>query len=168
MSRVALSLCALALAFLPACSFHSVARDWNGRVGPQGEPLYFSSVTKVGMNLFIIIPLFGNVQIDGMVDELTSEIGELGGDHVTIVQGATENYWYGFSPLTWIFTPIISDLSATYRPTPSALKRDMEAGQVTPPPARDPEAEAAAEGDTSSETADHEADETDETVGEMP
>ena len=25
-----------------------------------------------GMNLFIIIPLFGNVQIDGMIDELTS------------------------------------------------------------------------------------------------
>lgn len=132
MKRLLPVLVLTALALLPGCAFHDLARNWNGRVGPEGEPLYFASVTKVGMNLFIIIPLFGNVQIDGMIDELTSQISDAGGDNVTVVQGSTENYWYGFSPLTWIFTPILSELSATYRPSPKVYAEDVSKGELTP------------------------------------
>lgn len=119
MTRMALPCLLLLASWLPGCAFHGLAKDWNGRVGPTGEPLYFASVTKIGVKLFVVIPLFGNIEIDGMVDELTDYIQDVGGDNVTIVQGSTENYWYGFSPLTWIFTPVISELSATYRPHPS-------------------------------------------------
>lgn len=111
---------------LPACAFHSEARQWNGRVDPDGHALYFASTTKVGMRLLVIIPFLGDLGIEGMVDELTAYVAAQGGDGMNIVQGDTESYWYGFPPVTWIFTPVISTLAATYRPTPEQLAADLE------------------------------------------
>ena len=39
---------------------------------------------------------------------------EQGGDNVRVFQAATENYWYGFPPFTWIVTPVISTVAADY------------------------------------------------------
>jgi hypothetical protein len=125
--RLALFAVLLAASLLsPGCAFHSEARQWNGRVDPDGHSLYFASTTKVGMKLFVIIPLLGDLGIDGMVDELTAYVADQGGDGMSIVQGGSENYWYGFPPLTWIFTPVVSTLAATYRPTPEQLAADLE------------------------------------------
>ncbi len=60
--------------------------------------------------------MIGNNSIDGMVDELTSKIAEAKGNNVRIVQGSNENYWYGFPPLTWILTPVLTTVSAEYIP----------------------------------------------------
>ncbi|MBK8976905.1 MAG: hypothetical protein IPM29_13380 [Planctomycetes bacterium] len=118
MRKTALSAClaVLALAF-GGCTFHSKATIWHERVGPDGERVYFTSMTKVGFNLLIIVPFIGQTDIETMVDELTAEIAELDGNHIRIVQGDTENYWYGWSPLTWIVTPVVSSLTAEYRPS---------------------------------------------------
>jgi uncharacterized lipoprotein YbaY len=80
----------------------------------------------VGANLLIIIPFLGHLEIPGMVDELTEEIQEKGGDDVRIVQGNSENYWYGFSPFTWIVSPVVSTLAAEYHPSPEQFLKDRQ------------------------------------------
>ncbi|MEM6671776.1 MAG: hypothetical protein AAF726_02970 [Planctomycetota bacterium] len=106
---------------LAGCSFHSTATQWNERVGPDGEPVFVKSTTSVGLNLFILLKVIGGTDTPGMIDELTEEIADENGDHVRIIQSEVENYWYGFPPFTWIVTPVITTVTADYRPSQAEL-----------------------------------------------
>ena len=107
------------------CAYHSTSKNWNGLMGSDGKPTYYKETSKIAVNLFIGIPLFGNVSIDGMMEDLTGAIAEEKGDHVRIVQGGNENYWYGFPPLTWILTPVITTVSAEYAPNSEIYAKDQ-------------------------------------------
>jgi len=111
----------LLAALTSSCAFHSSAVRWNDRVGPDGVPVHYLATNKVAFNLLIMVPFLGRIGIDGMVDEVTEEIAEADGDYVRIVQGTSENYWYGFPPFTWIVTPVVTTLTAEYRPGREAL-----------------------------------------------
>lgn len=113
---------ALLLFLLPSCAFHSTATHWNGRVGPNGRPVLYAGTTKVGANVLIAVPFLGRLSIDGQVDTLTRKLAEEGGDHIRIVQGGTENYWYGFPPLTWIVTPVVTSIYVEFEPTDEMLR----------------------------------------------
>jgi hypothetical protein len=116
-------------ALLAGCAFHSTATRWNGLVGPDGEPVFYVATTKVGTNLLIAIPFLGGIGIDGQVDTLTRGLQERGGDRVRIVQGSTENYWYGFPPFTWILTPVVTTITAEFKPS-IELFREVLAEQL--------------------------------------
>ncbi len=111
---------------LSGCAFHSTAKNWNGLMGADNEPAYYKKTTKVAFNLLIAVPFLGNVGIDGMVEELTAEIAELEGNNVRIVQGSSENYWYGFPPFTWIVTPVVTTVSAEYAPFQETYIKDQK------------------------------------------
>ncbi len=121
-ARHALLPLALVLLTVPTggCTMHSTATHWNKRVGPDGQPVFVKSSTNVGMNLGIVLPVLGSTTVDRMIDTLTAEIAVEQGDHVRIVQSSAENYWYGFPPFTWIFTPVITTVVSEYRPSPEA------------------------------------------------
>lgn len=108
-----------------SCAFHSTATHWNGRIGPDGVPVFVKATTNVGLNIAIALPLLGNTSIDTMLDETTAEIAKNGSDHVRVIETASENYWHGFPPFTWIFTPVITNVSVEYRP--SALEVEQAA-----------------------------------------
>jgi len=114
------------LLILNGCAYHSTARNWNGLTGSDGNPTYYKTTTKVGFNLFVGIPFIGNNRIDGMIDTLTSEIAGAKGDHVRIVQGSNENYWYGFPPFTWILTPVLTTVAAEYTPDQTTYIKDQK------------------------------------------
>lgn len=111
---------------LPACAFHETAREWHGLAGSEGVPVYFTTTQKVAVRAFVVIPLFGDTDIAEMVDELTEYVEQQGGDRLRIVQGTTENYWYGAPPITWIFTPVISTLSAVWEPPQDLIELDKK------------------------------------------
>ena len=81
------------------------------------------SSTSVGLNLFILLKVIGGTDTPGLIGEVTEEIALETGDHVRMVESSTENYWYGFPPFTWIFTPVISTVTAEYRPSEAELAR---------------------------------------------
>lgn len=108
------------------CAYHSTAKNWNGLVGSDGTPTYYKTTTKVAMQFFVWIPCFGDTSVDQMVDELTEEIAENEGNHVRIVEGDTENYWYGFPPVTWIFTPVTTTVAAEYTPHQMTYYEDQQ------------------------------------------
>lgn len=105
------------------CAFHSTATQWNGRVGPDGEPVFVKSSTNVGLNFLILVKIIGGTGTSGMIDAVTREIADESGDHVRMVESSTENYWYGFPPFTWILTPVITTVTAEYRPSEAELAR---------------------------------------------
>ncbi len=109
-----------------SCTFYSIATHWNGRIGPNHEPVYYASVSKIGFNLLILIPFLGHTTIDSMIDEATEEIEKRGGDVVRIVQGGTDNYWYGWSPFTWIITPVVASIDAEYQPSAAELEKNRK------------------------------------------
>jgi hypothetical protein len=116
-------LLALPLSLCASCAIHSTANEWNQRIGSDGKPVFYTSTTKVGLNLLVAVPFLGRLSIDGMVNDMTKAIAKRGGDRVRIVQGDTENYWYGFPPFTWIATPVVSTLTAEYQPNDEELVR---------------------------------------------
>lgn len=117
----------LVAAFLfSGCAFHSTAKDWNGLKGFDGKPAYYKKTTKVALNLLVAVPFIGNVGIDGMVRDMTADIAELKGNNVRIVQGSSENYWYGFPPFTWVVTPIVTTVSAEYTPDREGYIREQK------------------------------------------
>ena len=127
MVRMAIWMMVLGAALLSSgCAFHTTAKDWNGLKGIDGKPAYYEKTTKVAFNLLIAVPLIGNVGIDGMVRDLTADIAEVNGDNVRIVQGSSENYWYGFPPFTWVLTPVVTTVSAEYTPDREIYVRDQQ------------------------------------------
>ncbi len=111
---------------MSGCAFHSTATNWHGLTGVDGEPAYYKKTSKVAMNLLVVIPFAGNVGVGGMVEDLTEAIAEEGGNNVRIVQGSSENYWYGFPPFTWVLTPVVTTVSAEYTPSPEIYQKDQE------------------------------------------
>ena len=110
---------------LAGCAFRSTARDWNGLKGLDDKPTYYTSTTKVGLNLLIAVPFIGDMGISGLTKDLTADIKKENGNDVRIVQGTTESYFYGWPPFTWIVTPVISTVSAEYTPDPERYAKDQ-------------------------------------------
>ena len=109
------------------CSFHTTSTQWHGLRDEAGRPVFAKSSSNVGFNLLVLIPLAGNTTLDAMIDEVASEIATQGGGRVRLVQTGTENYWYGWSPFTWIVTPVITTVVMEYEPSAAAV----EAAELT-------------------------------------
>ena len=121
-SRLALSACVLC----SGCTFTSRAKDWNELSGLDRLPTNYISTTKIGLNLLILVPFMGDMGISGLVRDMTSEVKAEGGNEVRIVQGDSENYWYGWPPFTWIVTPVISTVAAEYTPQLDQHVKDQQ------------------------------------------
>lgn len=106
-----------------SCATHTTAHRWNGVVGGDGEPTFYTATKRPALQLFVALPFLGNPDVDGMVDDLTAYVAEEGGDRVRIVQGTSVNYWFAFPPLTWIVTPVVARVDAEWRPSAETLER---------------------------------------------
>jgi hypothetical protein len=120
-----LALASLAALALGGCTFSTTATHWNGRVGPDGKPVYVMTHTNIGLNLLIIIPTLGRTSLPDEIDKLTDQLATEKGDDVRMVESSSENYWYGFAPVTWVLTPVITTVSAEYHPAPDVLAKDQ-------------------------------------------
>ena len=69
-------------------------------------------------------------QLRATLAGIDAEIAAKGGDRVRLVQTGAENYWYGWSPFTWILTPVVTDVVVEFEPSKEELdkaKRDNAA-----------------------------------------
>src|SRR5262245_41142669 len=116
---------ALLAAVAAGCAFRSMAKDWSGLKGRDGKATAYTTTPTVGARRLIVIPFLGDMGISGPTRDLTADIAKEGGNEVRIVEGASEAYFYGFPPFTWLVTPVLSTVSAEYLPDPQALERDQ-------------------------------------------
>ena len=113
----------LLFASASACSFYNTATHWNGLRDADGKPVFVKTTTNIGVNLLIILPVLGNTTIDTMLDTTTLEIARNGGNRVRVIQSTAENYWYGWSPFTWIVTPVVTEIAVEYQPSASEYRQ---------------------------------------------
>ena len=118
MIKRTLSLIVLVLA-TSACTFHTTATSWNSRVGADGKPVHLISTTKVGLKTLIFLPLVGDMEITGMVNDITEQVKAANGDKVRVFQAAQDNYWWIFPPISFFISPVISTISADYEISPA-------------------------------------------------
>lgn len=132
MKRFAIASAVITLiAATTGCTFSTTAKDWNGLEGQFERPTYYTSTTKVGLNLLIAVPFMGDMGIVGLTRDLTEQIKAAGGNDVRIVQGDTESYFYGWPPFTWIITPVVSTVAAEYQPSAEEYQKDQaEIGEI--------------------------------------
>jgi hypothetical protein len=114
----------IAFTFTSGCTMTSTSRQWNGRVGENGKPVYVKSHTNIGLNVGIFIPVLGRTTMPKEIKGLTKEIAEEKGDIVRMIQTSSENYWYGYPPFSWVLTPVITTVAADYEPSPEVLAKD--------------------------------------------
>ena len=114
----------VAFTFTTGCTLTSTSKQWNGRVGESGKPVYVKSHSNIGVNLLIFIPVLGWTTMPKEIDRLTKDIAAEKGDVVRVIQTSSENYWYGWPPFTWVLTPVITSVSADYQPSPEVLAKD--------------------------------------------
>lgn len=126
MKRPRLAAAVLGALALCGCTFSSTATRWHGRVGANGKMVYVKTHTNIGFNLLIIIPVLGRTSIPTEIDKLTDDIATENGDNVRMVESSTENLWYGFAPVTWVITPVITTVSGEYIPATDVLAHDLE------------------------------------------
>jgi hypothetical protein len=107
------------------CTLTSTSKQWNGRVGPNGKPVYIKSHTNVGLNVGIFIPVLGATSLPKEIDLLTKEIETEQGNVVRMIQSSSDNYWYGYPPFSWVLTPVITTVTADYEPLPAVLAKDL-------------------------------------------
>jgi hypothetical protein len=135
--RVVRTLTLAACSLATGCTFYSTATHWNGRLGDDGKPIFVKTSTNVGMNLLIILPVLGNTSIDEMLDVTTREVAKYDSNHVRVIETASENYWHGFPPFTWIFTPVITNVSIEYEPSAAELTEVAKENEKLEKPARE-------------------------------
>lgn len=133
MRRLALSLCCGFLVVLGgSCAVNTKAKKWSGLVGPDGEPVHLNSTTKVGFNAMVFFPFLGDIDLEGLVEDTTSEVRQQGGDYVRVVESRTDNYWYALPPVTWVVTPVVRSVTVEYRPEPQRLWQPPQESSSTP------------------------------------
>lgn len=117
---------ALALGILPlfaGCAMHSTATQWNGHVGPNGEPVFVLSSTYLGLHLVGVVPFIGDTTIDEMITDSTQWIRAGEGSHLRLVETESNNFWYGLPPLSWFISPVMTSVTIEYKPSAAALAR---------------------------------------------
>jgi hypothetical protein len=109
------------------CTMTSTSKQWNGRLGPNGKPVFVKSHTNVGLNIGIFIPVLGATTLPKEIDKLTKEIETEQGNDVRMIQSTSDNYWYGYPPFSWVLTPVITTVAADYEPSPAELAKELAA-----------------------------------------
>ena len=114
-------------ALTSGCTMTSTSKQWNGRVGPNGKPVYVKSHTNIGLNIGIFIPVLGATTLPKEINKLTKDIETEQGNVVRMIETSSDNYWYGWPPFTWVLTPVITAVTADYEPSPAELAKELAA-----------------------------------------
>ncbi|MFN7588077.1 MAG: hypothetical protein ACK501_21475 [Planctomycetota bacterium] len=118
------SLAALALA--SGCTFHNTARQWNGRLDRDGQPVFLQTTTTFGVQLLVMLPFAGDTRAEALVDAATAEIARHDNQRVRVVETESANWWYALPPLTWLVTPVMGSITFEFTPSAEELRLAAE------------------------------------------
>ena len=106
-----LTLVLVLLVPLSACTLSSTASDFNGlRDVDNSIPTHINS-THYALQLFFTTPFIGDASLQTAISEFTREAKELGATRVRIVQSDTTRLWWILPPLSFIFTPSLTNVA---------------------------------------------------------
>lgn len=118
-----LAVASLALfALATGCTFHTTARQWNGRLDRDGQPVFLTTTTTYGVQLLVLLPFVGDTRADALVDAATAEIARHDNQRVRVVETESANWWYALPPITWFVTPVMGSITMEFTPSAEELR----------------------------------------------
>lgn len=114
------------LAVTSGCTFHSTARQWNGRLDRDGQPVFLTTTTTYGVQLLVLLPFVGDTRADALVDAATAEIARHDNQRVRVVETESANWWYALPPITWFVTPVMGSITMEFTPSAEELRLAAE------------------------------------------
>jgi hypothetical protein len=104
--------CCLMLSFfISGCALTSKAHDFSGLKDADGSTGVHINTTKVALHFAVILPFTGDASLKGAVNDFTNEARKEGAQRVHIVQSDETTLWWILSPLSFIFTPRITNVA---------------------------------------------------------
>lgn len=97
--------------FVTGCALTSVAPNFNGLKYVDGSVPVHINLTKVALHFAIVVPFIGDASLDGAVEEFTKEAIDQGASRVRIVQSNETTLWWVLPPLSFLFTPRITNVA---------------------------------------------------------
>lgn len=97
---------------LSGCSSTRAAKNFNGLTTPDGNPNAHISTSNVGLHLFFGgTPLVGDATLEQTVKDFTAQAKATGASKVRIVQSDVTRWWLIFPPISFLFTPVTSNVA---------------------------------------------------------
>jgi hypothetical protein len=93
------------------CSISSHATDFSGLKGLDGDKVTHINTRNYAVHLFITQPLIGDATLQNTVKDFTAEAKKAGATKVMIVQSNETTMWWLLPPLTFILTPVTTDVA---------------------------------------------------------
>ena len=103
------------------CTSTSMNQKFNGLSTPAGPPVGHINTSKYALHLlFGVLPFLGNASIEDALDAAAQKAKEAGADQIRIVQSQKTAYWFALPPISFVITPVVSNVAA------DALKSTQE------------------------------------------
>lgn len=108
----------LASALLSGCAFTTRAADTNGMTDNNGKAFTHQSTSIVALHwLFGAAgPLVQDASLENTVATFTADAKAAGDSEARIVQSDKTVWWWVFPPLSFIVTPVTSEVAGDTRP----------------------------------------------------
>jgi hypothetical protein len=105
----------IACLILSGCTSVNHAKGFNEFSTPfsgAGKPISHLTVSKMAVHLLAgKIPFFGNAEKSMVLDRFAYEARLAGADTVRLVQSQSTTWWFAFPPLTFLITPVTSEIA---------------------------------------------------------
>ncbi|MEO0481247.1 MAG: hypothetical protein AAF196_17400 [Planctomycetota bacterium] len=81
----------------------------------DGEPQHYVRLRHYGVDLFGVFPMSPNTP-DVLIRDLTGIVKQHGGTTFDLVVERQSTYWSALPPLSWFFSPTVSEVGAVFVP----------------------------------------------------
>ena len=104
----------LLITLVTNCSLTKEIKSFNNLSTPIGKPKYYQVTNNYAIHFFFgIFPITstsGNAKFEKTLEDFTMEAAKKGNSKVYIIQKETTNLWFILPPLTFIFTPVNTEV----------------------------------------------------------
>lgn len=107
---------ACVIALCAACSMTRTATNFNGLSTPDGKPIAHLSTSNVALHLLMTEPLVGDATLEGTVSDFTRAAKEEKATKVRIVQSNVFAWWFILPPISFVLTPVTSNVAGDALP----------------------------------------------------
>jgi hypothetical protein len=101
----------LVMGVAAGCSISSRATDFSGLKGMDGDKVTHVNTRNYAVHLFVTQPFIGDATLQNTVKSFTEEAKKTGATKVRIVQSNETTMWWLLPPLTFILTPVTTDVA---------------------------------------------------------
>lgn len=104
----------LSILYLLNCSTTQHVKKFNNTSTLDGKPKYYQVTSNLAIHFFIVVPIhdtLGNSSFEQALDDFTKDAVKNKAGKIHIIHKETTRFWYLLFPLTFILTPVSTEIT---------------------------------------------------------